>query len=135
MNVYFADTNFYLRFLLRDNLKQVEKTKEYLKRAKKGELRITFISEAILEMNFVLKSVFSIDRIEIADQLLNLVKTSYVDIEDRDIWSLVLSNYKSQNIDLLDIYLFFRAKRDRAEVLSYDKDFVKLDKRLKIQTG
>lgn len=131
MKSYIADTNFYLRFLLQDNVKQAKKVEFYLKKAKRGDIRIIFFSEVILEMNFVLKTVASIPRVGIANQLTNLIKTAYVEIEDRDTWLETLQFYKNYNIDLLDIFLFFRAKKKNAEVLSFDRDFAKLKRKVK----
>ena len=131
MKSYIADTNFYLRFLLQDNIKQAKKAELYLKKAKKGDIRIIFLPAVILEMNFVLKTVVSVPRVEIANQLTNLIKTTYVEIENRDTWLETLQLYKNYNIDLLDIFLFFKAKKENAEVLSFDRDFVKLKRKLK----
>lgn len=126
MSKYFADTNFYLRFLLKDNQKQADSAENELIKAQNGQQEIVFLSAIILEMNFVLKSVYSLSPIEIADYLLTLVKTPYLDIEDRDIWLKVLSLYSKKKNSLLDIFLFEKAKVNKAEVLTFDQKLAKI---------
>ena len=126
MKTYFADTNFYLRFLLNDNKDQAEKSASYLKKAKQQEIKIVFLSEVILEMGIVLEKFYKLKKPEIARHFSILIKTAYLAIEDRSVWGESFAIFSKKNIDLLDVFLFVRAKTKGAEVLSYDKDFVRL---------
>lgn len=126
MKKYFADTNFYLRFILQDNKKQADKVETQLKKAEIGKKRIVFLSAVILEMAFVLHSNYSLTRTEITKNLLDLVKTAYLEIEDKDLWMRTLPIYAAARIDLIDIFLFMKAKASEGEVLSFDEDFRKL---------
>ena len=128
MKKFIADTNFYLRFLLRDVESQAKKTEVRLKEAKAGKIKILFTDEVILEMGFVLKSNYLIERGKIAEELLRLVKTTYLEIENRNLWVTALSKYAETKISLLDVFLFTKANQDGYEVLSYDEDFQKLQK-------
>lgn len=131
MKVYFADTNFYLRFILQDNLRQFKIVNEFLQKAQEGKLKIVFLSEVILEMEFVLKSVYSFSRREIVKVLFSLVKTDYLDIEERDLWLEAFEIFRKSKLSLFDIFLFLSARKENAEVLSFDKDFKKLARRIK----
>ena len=131
MKKYIADTNFYLRFILQDNKEQAQLTKKRLQQAKKGEIKILFADEVILEMEFVLRSVYSVDRKDITEDLLKLIKNDFVEIENRYLWMVSLGIYRDVKIDLLDIYLSVKANESGYEVLSYDKDFRKLERILK----
>ena len=126
MKSYFADTNFYLRFILQDNKEQADKVEGDLKKASRGQKRIVFLSAVFLEMAFVLKSYYSLSTSEIARYLSILVKTKYLEIEDREIWLRVFSNYVTRSISLMDLFLFERAKDAGGDVLSFDKDFERL---------
>lgn len=126
MKKYFADTNFYLRFLLKDNQEQANQAEEEIKKAQNGQKKIIFLSFVLLEMNFVLKSVYSLSHSDISDYLLTLVKTPYLDIEDRAIWFQALDIYAKKKISLLDVFLFEKAKAENGEVLSFDKSLKKL---------
>ncbi len=121
MTRYFADTNFYLRFLLQDNKEQAKKTQNFLERASEGEIEIIFISPVILEMTYVLESVYEVPREKIAQSLLTLIKTDYLEVQDRDVWVGVFELYKKKNISLFDIYLSMKSQGEGADVLTYDQ--------------
>lgn len=135
MKAYFADTNFYLRFILKDNKVQARKVKEFLQKAQKGRIKIGFLSEVILEMEFVLRNVYSLSKNEITKHLLPLVKTDYLNIPERNLWLTTFKVFQERNIPLFDIFLFFRAQEEGAKVLSFDKDLKKLSQLQSIQEG
>lgn len=126
MKIYFADTNIFLRFLLKDNPKFSKKARSYFTLAKKGRIRIIVLSVVILEIEYVLRKVYSLSRQEIAKKISSLVKSIYFEIEDRSLWLDVLAVYSKAKLDLVDIFLFEKAKANDAEVLSFDKDLIKL---------
>lgn len=128
MKVYFADTNFYLRFILQDNPKQFKIVNELLRGAQGKKLKIIFLSEVILEMEFVLRSVYLFSRPELFKALFNLLKADYLDIEERDLWFEAFEIFLKGSFSLFDIFLFLKAQSQKAEVLSFDKDFRKLKK-------
>lgn len=128
MRVYFADTNSYLRFILKDNQGQVKKVREYLTKAREGKIEIVFLPEVILEMEFVLRSVYALSRKQIAKYLVPLVRTDYLNISEREIWMTGFKIFREKNLSLFDIFLFLKAKKQKAEVLTFDKDFRKLAK-------
>lgn len=131
MKTYFADTNFYLRFILKDNQKQFEKVKKLLFQAKKRKVKIVFLPQVILEMEFVLKSVYSSPKEEIIKYLFPLVKTDYLEIADREIWLEAFKIFEKTNLPLFDIFLFLKAKQQKGEILSFDRDFKKLARIIK----
>ena len=124
----FADTNFYLRFILQDNKTQANLVEEELKRAKAGQIQIIFLSIVILEMGFVLKSFYSIPNVQITTHLSTLIKTSFLEVQDRSVWLKVLPVFAKKNIDLIDIFLFEKAISEDGTVLSFDKDLERLKK-------
>src|SRR3989344_1737707 len=126
MKTYIADTNFYLRFILQDVERQAKKAEIYLTKAKSGLIQIFFPDETILEMEFVLRSYYSVKKDDIIKNLSGLIRMEYVDIENRAIWEKALEIYEKKNISLLDIFLFIKAGVLGAEVLSFDEDFKKL---------
>lgn len=128
MKVYFADTNIFIRFLLRDNLQQARKAGHYFSLAKAKKIRIIVLSEILLEIDYVLKKVYSLSRLEITQKLSDLVRSVYFDVEDRSLWIRNFELYPKTNFDLVDIFLFEKAKNEGGKVLSFDKDFQKLSK-------
>ena len=128
MTTYVADTNFYLRFILQDIKSQADITEKYLELAKSGEINIIFLDEVILEMEFVLRSFYSVKRGDIAQSLTALIKLDYVEIENRTLWIKTLETYWKKNVSLLDILLFYKAQEMDSDVLSFDEDFKRLQK-------
>jgi predicted nucleic-acid-binding protein len=126
VRIYFADTNVFLRFLIQDNLEQYDQAKNYFSQAKAGKIKIFIIPEIILEIDYVLKKVYSLPRIEVSSKLLHLTSTPYFEVKDRDLWIKSLEIYNKTNFDLVDIFLFTSANREGGEVLSFDQDFNKL---------
>lgn len=126
MKVYFADTNIFLRFLLKDNPKLSKKAKYYFTLAKSGNIKIKVLSEILLEIEYVLRKVYQESRQDISKKLSSLVKSTYFEITDKNLWIDIIESYSKTNLDLVDIFLFEKAKADEAEVLSFDKDFKKL---------
>jgi predicted nucleic acid-binding protein len=55
-----------------------------------------------------------------------LVKTPYFFIEKRELIIKVLDDYREISVDLFDVYLFYLARSENKEVISFDKDFKKL---------
>lgn len=130
MKTYYADTNFYLRFLLRDIEEQYQASAKKLSQAQNKTINIVFLPDVILEMTYVLRSVNKLPKELIVESLTTLVKTDYLDIPYRSIWARVLNLYKNSTISLFDVYLALRAHNNGAEVLTYDKALQKFQSRL-----
>ena len=128
IKTYFADTNFYLRFLLQDIKDQATETENLLKKARDKKILIIFLPEVILEMTFVLESFYKVSKDQISRHIKTLVKTDYLDIKNRNILMESFEIYEKNNISIFDIYLFLQAQKNGSEVLSYDTDFKKLQK-------
>ena len=79
-------------------------------------------------MEFVLRSVYSLSKKEVVKYLLPLIKTDYLEIQDRETWLVAFKIFQEKNFPLFDIFLFLKAKSKEGEVLSFDKDFKKLKK-------
>lgn len=128
MKTYFADANIFLRFILKDDKKLAAKSRYYFTQAKTKEIILVVLSEIILEIEYVLRKVYKIKRKEISSRLSELTNTSYFTISERTVYGEAIKVYNQTNIDLVDIFLFLKAQKEKAEVLSYDNDLKKLKK-------
>ena len=128
MKKYFLDTNVILRFLLKDNEVYFSQTKNYFEKAKKGEIELNLIPEVLFEIDYVLRGVYSLSKNEVVDILLKLIKTPYLKISSRGMLIATVDKYKSINVDLFDIYLYYFSLSKESSVLSFDKDFSKISK-------
>lgn len=107
---------------------QAQKVEDYLDLAKKEKIKIVYLVAVIIEMEVVLRKVYHQQKVYIAEQLLTLVQTPYLIIEDRGILIKTFELFKKYNLDLLDLLLLERAKSDKAEVLTFDKKLTALSK-------
>lgn len=126
MKKYLADTNVFLRFLLKDNKRLYQQAKKYFLQAKKGKVSLLLLPQVVFEIDYVFRGVYSLSRKESADILSALVKSPDLEVKERKILIESVEKYRKLNIDLSDIYLSEKAKEQKAEILSFDKNFKKI---------
>lgn len=126
MNKYLVDTNVLLRFLLKDDQKLYQQAKKYLLRAKDGQVSLILLPQVIFEIDYFLRGVYSLSRKESSEILSTLVQSPDLEVKERKTLIRAVEIYKKLNVDLFDIYLYLRAKEEKAKILSFDKDFKKI---------
>lgn len=131
MKTFFADTNLFIRFFLKDNVRLTKKSKNFFLQAKRKQIKLVVISEIIPEIEYILRKVYHLSKKEAEKYLSGLVKAPYFEVERRNFWLEALRIYLETEVDLVDIFLFLIAKKENAKVLSFDKDFKKLAKIIK----
>ncbi|MBU0974314.1 PIN domain-containing protein [Patescibacteria group bacterium] len=130
MKKLYVDTNVFLRFLLRDNIKQADVAEKNFTLAKEEKVKIVIISEIIPELVYVLSGIYKLSREKVTKYIESIVKTIYFNVEQRDTWVKVMGIYPQVSVDVEDIFLAVKAKEEDGDVLSFDKDFKKLEKHL-----
>lgn len=126
MKKFVADTNVFLRFLLRDNEKYYLEAEKYFSQAKKKKLVLILIPQVVFELNYVLRGVYSLSRKESAEILTRLVKSPDLEVKNRQILIETIEKYQKINADLVDLFIYETAKDEGAKVISFDKDFRKI---------
>lgn len=126
MKRYLIDTNVILRFLLRDDERLFKKASFYFEQAKNKKITIKVIPEIIFELDYVLRGVYRLKKEEVVKIILKIVKTPFINIENRELLIESLEKYQKISVDLFDIYLFYLGKKEEKEILSFDNDFKKL---------
>ena len=114
-----VDTNAWLRYLLCDNDIQYKEMGLLMKKMKKGEVELILTNEVVLEICYVLKSFYKIDKEKISKELSNLVLVK--GIVANSIWKTVLPIFSQKNLSLLDILLKCLASFNGWEVFTFDK--------------
>ena len=114
-----VDTNAWLRYLLCDNDIQYKEMGLLMKKMKKGEVELILTNEVVLEICYVLKSFYKIDKEKISKELSNLVLIK--GIVANSIWKAVLPIYSQKNLSLLDILMKCLASSNGWEVFTFDK--------------
>lgn len=126
---YYVDTNVVLRFLLADNKRMYQRAKDAFRQAKEGEIKLVFLPEVVIEVNYVLQKVYSLTKSESAEELAKIVQTPYLDVMERSVLINAISKYKKLNVDFVDLILYEKAKAANAKLLSFDEtDMRKISK-------
>ncbi len=128
MKTLYLDANILLRILLKDDEESFERAQQYFMKARQKKIQLVLLSEIILEVQYVLRKVYSISRKETGQILKKIIRTLYIDCPDRHLYDSALDLYIRFNIDLVDIILFKKAQAENAKVLSFDSDFKILEK-------
>lgn len=126
MPIYYIDANYFLRFILKDNLNQWKIANNYFEKAKQEKVKLVFLTEVILEIEYVMRKVYKLERKFIFKYISTLLVINSFEIIDREVLKLALLVYLDKNIDFVDAILFYKSRNRQAEVLSFDKDFAKI---------
>ncbi len=123
------DTNILVRLFMQDNQAQYEKALEILNNADTKGYKLYIPVEVVVEFEYVLRKVYSIERSEIAKDLESIVQTSCIEfIDNNKDMKLAIALCPLLNTDLVDIILFARAKNLEIGIESFDKDFKQIQK-------
>lgn len=117
-----VDTNFLVRLLVRDDLEQVRVVEHALRRCveRKDKCLITLI--VLAELEWVLGSVYSVPREEIASSIQSLLTTEPFRLESPETVQSSLDEYRRGSGDFSDYLLGCRALELGAETtLTFDR--------------
>ena len=117
-----VDTNILVRFLTKDDAIQAQKVYELFKKAetKREPLFVSLL--VVLELLWVLESVYSIPREEIVDAINELLYLPVLKFENIPILWTFIKNATGARQDLADILIACTAKSNGCStVLTFDK--------------
>ncbi|MDZ7587620.1 MAG: PIN domain-containing protein [Patescibacteria group bacterium] len=118
----FVDTNYFLRFLLKDVKGQHRQAKDLFKQAALGTIKLLSSSVVFFEIFWVLVSVYDKKKTEIIKTLENILKMDFIKWENEAGLQLALNIYKSNSIELEDSYnLAFMKEKNIKEIRTFDK--------------
>jgi predicted nucleic-acid-binding protein len=125
----FVDTNYFLRFLLADNLAQHQKAKKLFLLAAEGKEKLFTSLVVFFEIYWVLTSFYEKNKSEVAQILNNVLKIEFLGIESKEILKEALNIYKKTSLDLEDAYNIVYAKSKKAsEFKTFDTKLNKVFK-------
>jgi len=108
------DTNYIVRYLVNDNIEMADIAEEFLM------TKDVYISNEILaEVVYVLSGVYQIPRVDIANQLLQLLGFDNILVSNEDVVNRAFEIYKSKNLDFVDCLLCAYSKQD--DIVTFDK--------------
>ena len=98
-------------------------------KAKNGQISIETRKIIVIEVLFQLKNWYGLDKGEAVDKILTFFSPEWMGLEDKSLIFEALRIYKSKNIDIIDIILHLEAIKSGKGILTFDRDFEKLDRK------
>lgn len=113
------DANVILRYLLNDNEAMAREAESIIK------TEVTMVPiEVIAEVVYVLKGVYSVDRIKIRDALMEFL--SEVTVAEKEVIQVGLDAYAENNLDFVDCILYAYSCVKKYDIKTFDKKLNKL---------
>lgn len=127
--MYLADTNVFIRFLMKDDEKKAGRCYELFKKAAAGEITL-FVSElTVAELVWVLQSPtnYGLRPPEIREIILPLLTMKGLHLPNKTIYPEVLELFAEVGVDFIDAYHAVLMKKNKiGTIYSYDTDFDRL---------
>lgn len=104
MKTYFIDTNYFLRYLIKDNLKQYKVAYDLIDEALSGNVILISSVIVFFEMVWVMSSFYDFDKNTIIKQLRKLLSLGIIRFENHELLEKSLTLYSQTSIELGDCY-------------------------------
>ena len=124
----FVDTNQFIRYLTEDDPVQTDAVESLFIKVKEGKETVQTSVLVIVEIVWVLESIFKKSRDEIKEMIQKIINTQNLVVENRDILLQGLEIYSQKNIDFVDAYhaVFLKSTGEKI-IYSFDQDFDKIE--------
>lgn len=127
MNELWLDANILIRFITQDPPDLYQRSVRLVERAERGEVTLRLLPIVVAEVIWVLRSFYRYTRFQIRDTLLPVVTAPGVVLEEVDLVESALNRMALGNVDFLDAFLAETARRQGGAVVSFDRDFRRLE--------
>ena len=126
---YFVDTNVFLRVLVRDEEKSYRECINFLQKVKEGRLKAYTSSLVLAETHWTLASFYQFSKEKIIEALWSIISLRKLKIVDEHNLLAALNFYETNTVKFIDALTASQSLvlKKGAVVVSYDKDFDKLD--------
>jgi len=110
----FVDTNYFLRFLLKDIDNQFKEAKQLFLKSAQGDISLTTSVIVFFEVVWVLRKSFSKDKQALIDTLVKVLNLR-VELTERQLLIESLDLFRKTNLSLEDCYNLAFARSEQAE--------------------
>jgi predicted nucleic acid-binding protein len=117
MKKAFADSNIFLRYLLKDDENQFTEAQSWIERAKRGELALVVGPPVFFEIAWTLKR-FKFKKEDIAGVLDSLLATPNLIVTDRSLAEEAVRMARQTGVEFADCYIAASARRAGADCLA-----------------
>lgn len=116
----FVDTNYFLRFLLKDDSSQHRKAKELFVEGSKGKIKLTTSTLVVFEIYWVMTSFYEKTKKEAIDVLEKVLSLKFIKLAERDVVEKALEIFETSNLEFEDCYNIVYSK-DIKEFATFDR--------------
>ena len=111
----FVDTNFFLRFLLKDTDEQYQEAKKLFLEGAQGKVSLITSTIVFFEIYWVLSSFYKRQKPQLISLLTKILALTFITLEERSILTESLKFFKEKNLNLEDCYNLSYAKFQKVE--------------------
>ena len=126
--LYFIDTNIFLRTLVLENPQITQESAAVLMLIKNGAIKAYTNNLVIAEINWVLRQVYLTSKEQRIKSIKGIIKLKNLKITTETDFLLGLDLYEQYNIKFIDALIAANRliQKQQAIIVSYDKDFDKI---------
>ncbi len=130
---YFIDTNIFLRLIVADQEKQHKDCVAFFERVHAKQQKLFTSSLVLAEINWTLCSFYQYDKKQVLQGLRAITSASYLKLTDESNIEIALDYYEHFSVKYIDAVIGSHPEifTGRMSVVSYDKDFDKMNLRRK----
>lgn len=123
----FIDTNYLLRFLLKDIRSQYQEAKQLLLKGAQGEEKLVTSTVVFFELYWVLSSYYKKNKSDLVVLFKKVLDLDFVVLKERSILIDTVEHFSNTNFDLEDCYNLSFAKTHKIkEFKTFDEKLTKL---------
>lgn len=111
-----VDTNFLIRFLIRDIPEQFEIVNDVLINSE-----VLLIPEVVHETVYVLEKVYKIERDRICTDVMEIIFSRNIHLSDRDIYGIAFRYYLTTKLSYVDCVVIAYARYHCIPIKTFDK--------------
>ncbi|MEK7513922.1 MAG: PIN domain-containing protein [Patescibacteria group bacterium] len=111
----FVDTNYWLRLLIGDNVKQQAEAKQLFRQGAAGKVKLFSSLVVWFEIYWVMGSFYGKNKQEIIKILEDVLRLDFVKWENEKLLRLALEIFKETGLDLEDSYNLIYARKMKAK--------------------
>jgi predicted nucleic acid-binding protein len=127
MTNLWVDANILLRLITNDPLDLADRSTRLVQRAEQGDITLRVSPLVVAEIVWVLNSFYKYSRTQVADVLIPLLTSEGLLLENSEQVIAALEQMATVNVDFADAYLAEIARQQGETVVSFDRDFRKLN--------
>lgn len=127
----FLDTNFLLRFFLKDDPIQFEACKNLISQIEEGKFTVYTSGMVFLEISYVLKSIYKLPFSDVIDIMDSVFEIRGITIVEKTNTKLAFNFFKKYKVKFSDCLIVSQLPK-KALLVSFDEELVKI-KEIKVK--